>query len=123
MKDFTGRSPLEKHVQRDIIEWLGCRNISAVHVPNGSVLAGDGKQRAMQSAALKRAGMRPGFPDLILFSPKGGIGFIEVKRADGSLSDTQETCRDWLQGLGHQWGLARSVDDAEAVVTGWGWLS
>lgn len=39
-------------------------------IPNGSVLAGDATRRAIQMGKLKREGLRPGVPDLMLAAPK-----------------------------------------------------
>lgn len=40
-----------------------------VSIPNGSVLAGDAKARAIQMARLKATGLRVGYPDLMLDLP------------------------------------------------------
>lgn len=117
--------PLEKEVQRSVLLYLEALRIYAAHAPNGSVLAGDAKARAMQSNALKRSGVRPGFPDLILIkrdSDGSRVGFFEVKRVGGKLSPEQEMfsdlCTDWRL----PYAVVRSVSDAEIALRDWGWL-
>ena len=114
--------PLEKHIQRDVIAWLARNRVEAVAVPNGAVLAGDDRARAMQAAALKRSGMSPGFPDLILFSRAHGVGFIEIKREGEKLRKEQADWSDKLQDYGQRWATVRSVDDARETLREWGWL-
>jgi VRR-NUC domain len=124
ISSLPSQRPKESAVQRVIIEYLGLHNIRAVHVPNGSVLAGDGAARAKQSNALKRAGVLPGFPDLILFSRAGGIGFVEVKRVGGKVrSPAQIECRDWLIELGHPYAEVHSVDEMADTLNAWRWTN
>ena len=58
-----------------------------VHTPN------EGKRSKSQGAKLKREGLRPGFPDISLCTPKGvyhGL-YIELKRRSGSkISEDQK---------------------------------
>jgi hypothetical protein len=113
--------PLEKDIQRSVIAYLHARNITTAHVPNGSVLAGGPKERAMQVNALKRNGMRPGFPDLICLASGGRTGFMEVKREGEDLSEAQTHWRGALEHTGHAYAVVRSIDDAEAALARWGW--
>ena len=117
-------APLEKDVQHAVLQFLAAKRIYAAAVPNGSVLAGDARARAMQSNALKRSGMRPGFPDLILVEHSGEnarVGFMEVKREGGKMSPEQiafaDQCSDWRLPF----AVVRSVQDAEETLTQWGW--
>lgn len=112
----------ESALQRDIRDALRWRGIQSVHVPNGAVLAGDGKQRAMQMVALKRDGLMPGFPDLILFHPVvASVGFVEVKCEGNTLTPNQVECHAWLRSLGHPVAVCRSVADLEETIHEWGW--
>lgn len=112
---------LEKHIQRDVIDYLRFRGVTAVHIPNGSVLAGDGRQRAIQMNALKKNGLSVGFPDLILFNRIGKIGFFEVKREGEKLSENQKDWSDRFVEWGIPWAVVRSVDDAVESLAHWGW--
>ncbi|WP_452654166.1 VRR-NUC domain-containing protein [Sphingomonas bisphenolicum] len=116
----------ERPVQRGAIRLLAMRGIEAVHVPNGSHLAGDKLARAKQMAALRKDGLRPGFPDLILFNRKMvlQVGFVEVKREIGNdLGDDQEKWRDDLQAWGFPWAMIRTPEQALDVVREWGWIA
>jgi hypothetical protein len=113
--------PLEKDIQTAIIGYLHARDITTVAVPNGSVLAGDGRARAMQMAALKRSGLRPGFPDLIALASGGRCGFMEVKREGEKLREDQVHWAGALEHLGHNHAVVRSIDDAQAALKRWGW--
>lgn len=48
----------ESAIQRQIRAYLTARGIESVHVPNGAVLAGDAKSRAIQMNAMKRDGLQ-----------------------------------------------------------------
>lgn len=115
----------ERPVQRGAIRLLAMQHIEAVHVPNGTHLAGDKLARIKQMAALRKDGLRPGFPDLILFDRRVvlRVGFIEVKREVGNdLSGDQEEWRDMLIGWGFPWAMIRQPEDALNVVREWGWI-
>ncbi len=119
-------APLEKDVQKSVLDYLAAQRIYAAAIPNGSVLAGDARARAMQSNALKRSGMRPGFPDLILIQRTADgsrVGFFEVKREGGKMSPEQiafsDQCTDWRLPF----AVVRSVDDARETLVQWGWAA
>lgn len=110
----------ETELQIAIMAEMRKHGVEPVHVPNGAVLAGDAKARAIQSNALKRAGAVWGFPDLIAIAPKGRIGFIEVKCRGEKLSPKQEDVHEWLLVLGHKVAVCRSVEDVQEAFKLWG---
>ncbi|KKW93883.1 VRR-NUC domain-containing protein [Sphingobium chungbukense] len=114
----------ERPVQRGAIRLLAMQGIEAVHVPNGTHLAGDRLARIKQMAALRADGLRPGFPDLILFGKQPlQIGFIEVKREVGNeLSEDQEDWRDDLIERRFPWAMIRQPEEALVAVREWGWI-
>lgn len=120
----TSNGMIERTVQRGAIRLLAMRGIEAVHVPNGSHLAGDKLARIKQMAALRKDGLRPGFPDLILFGKLPSlVGFLEVKREVGNdLSDVQEDWRDILTQRAFPWAMIRQPEEALAAVREWGWI-
>ena len=118
---MTTRQPLEKHIQRAVLDYLRARGIVIAHVPNGSVLAGGPRERAMQVNALKANGMRPGFPDLILLTSDARVGFMEVKREGEKQSEAQLHWQGALEFLGHHYAVVRSIEDAAETLTTWGW--
>jgi len=79
-------------------------------IPNGTVLAGDSKARAIQSNKLKATGMRPGAPDLHICW-EGRAIYIELKAPKGKLADTQITTSNQIALAGGLWTVARSVED------------
>lgn len=114
----------ERVVQRGIItiaEAMGCH---AIHVPNGTHLAGGKLARAKQMAALKRDGLRVGFPDLVLIDRTAirHIGFVEVKREVGGIvSDDQERWAERLVAVGFPYALLRQPEELMGVLREWGW--
>lgn len=67
---------------------------------------------------LKRVeGLPEGFPDL-LFIDTRGCAFIEVKTKSGRLRDAQKKFLDRMQAMGLRAGVARSVEDAIAIIQG-----
>lgn len=110
----------ESAIQQQIRSYLKLRGIESVSVPNGSVLAGDAKARARQMAALKRDGLRVGFPDLLVLAPEGRLAFIEVKTDKGRLSDSQKECHEWLLCLGHKVAVCRCIEDVDEALRLWG---
>lgn len=72
------------------------------------------------AAKMKAEGVRAGSPDLCFMWEGGKTGWLEMKSEDGSLSTAQKYFRDMAQRLGHNWAMARSVDEALIVLTQWG---
>lgn len=70
-------------------------------------------------AGLKAAGLRTGFPDLILIWPGGGVGFMEIKVPGGSLHGEQPECHASLRKLGALIETVHSVDEARACLIKW----
>lgn len=115
-----GDDPLEKDIQRDVIRYLHARGLTTAAVPNGAMLAGDGRSRARQMNMLKATGLRPGFPDLIILWPLGGVGFMEIKREGGRQSEGQIHWQGCLEFIGHRYAIVRSIEDAEETLKEWG---
>lgn len=88
-------------------------------IPNGSVLAGDKKQRAIQMARLKREGVLPGVADLFLMVGRQGRHglFIEMKRKEGGkLSLAQKNFLTAAQNQGYQAVVCAGADEAINVI-------
>jgi len=111
----------ETVIQRDILAYLTVRGFKVAHVPNGAVLGGDKKKRAIQMNSLKRDGLMVGFPDLIIFADCGRCGFIEVKTEGTKQSDHQLAVQGWLDDWGHKYAVCRSVPDVDETLSEWGW--
>lgn len=80
--------------------------------PNGSVLAGNPKQRGMQMNKLKATGLKPGAPDLFVLV-RGVLFGFEVKTDTGRLAASQKDVCDKIISAGGIWALVRSIGDVE----------
>lgn len=112
----------ETRLQRDIRHYLALKGFRTVAVPNGATLRGDAKDRAIQMANLKRDGLTPGFPDLLVYGKDGKIGHIEVKIEGGRQTASQVECERWLTEFGQSVSVCRSLMDIDETLQRWGWL-
>lgn len=87
-----------------------------IMIPNGAVLAGDARQRAMQMAKMKRMGFRKGVADYILPIPRGkypGL-FLELKRRSGGIvSDEQALFKLDMDVLGWATAICKGWEEAK----------
>lgn len=111
----------ETRLQRDMRSYLALKGYRSVAVPNGATLSGDARKRAIQMANLKRDGLTPGFPDLIVYGGAGKIGHIEVKVEGGKQTETQIECERWLIECGQNVAVCRSLADIDETLNRWGW--
>jgi hypothetical protein len=82
--------------------------------------AANGERRDIKTGArLKNMGVRPGVPDLILFSPVGKIHLLELKRNGENLSPSQEEFRGWAIRTGVPFVIAHSFDEALIALDAW----
>lgn len=105
----------EDIIQKNIVSFLDKalpKDAWYFSCPNGSVLAGNPKQRGMQMNKLKATGLKPGAPDLFVLV-RGVLFGFEVKTDKGRLQKTQETAADKLIEAGGIWALVRSIGDVE----------
>lgn len=113
----------ETILQRQFRHYLSLRGYRTVAVPNGATLRGDATDRAIQMANLKRDGLTPGFPDLLVYGKNGRIGHIEVKVEGGRQTASQVECERWLNEFGHHIAVCRSTEDIDETLTRWGWAA
>lgn len=72
-----------------------------------------------RGAMLKRAGLRPGVPDILIIH--GGFTYgIELKTATGALSLEQKGCHMDLAIAGANVSVCRSLDDVAYFLKTWG---
>lgn len=112
----------ESELQRAIVPYLRAKGFYVAHVPNGSKLAGNPRQRAMRGARLKAEGTVPGFPDLLVYHDNGRVGHIEVKAEGNYQQPAQKACQAELQTRGHLYSVCRSMADVDETLIRWGWL-
>ena len=126
---LTPYAPKESDEQAEVIDWCA----EMVHwkkhpelagifaIPNGSVLAGDNRHRAIQMARLKAQGLRPGIPDLALPISRRGFAalFIEMKstRPDARETEEQIAWRAWLNAHGNHAVVCAGAKEAIAILT------
>ncbi len=110
----------ESATQRAILAYLAARGFWAVHIPNGSKLAGTPVQRARAGKRFKDEGLYPGFPDLAVMFDGGRVGFIEVKAEGAYQQPTQKACQARMEALGHRYAVCRSIEDAAETLAKWG---
>ena len=98
----------ELQEQIAVVEYCELRGLPIVHIPN------EGKRSVVTGAQLKRAGMRPGFPDLFLPRPMGkyhGL-FIEMKYGNGKTTADQEWWLSTLSREGYAVRVCYGFDEA-----------
>ncbi len=121
--------PTEAQEQKAVIDWfaayahtvgLDARLLFAI--PNGSWLAGDARQRAIQMSRLKATGLRVGVPDLFLALPCvwfHGL-FVEMKRSvGGRVSDDQRDMALLLESRHYQVVTSKGSDEAIRAIKGY----
>jgi hypothetical protein len=92
-------------------------------IPNGTVLAGDAKHRAIQMNNLKRTGLRVGAPDLFLAIPSfvgqmflfAGL-FIELKAIGGEASPAQLEMATLMRKQGYNAVIAEGFLEAQRAI-------
>lgn len=137
-----GTLPTERAEQMAVCDWWrsycktrGLHENLLLSIPNGSVLAGDSKRRAIQMNNLKRTGLRIGAPDLLLAAPKVANNelsgrhyrdcaiffglFIEMKRRGEKARPEQIAFADLLRRQGYSCLIACGADEAIRAIRGY----
>lgn len=105
-KKSTAVSEYDEQVK--LANYLDAKGYLWCHVPNG------GNRNPITGKKLKMQGVKPGVPDCLIFTPKGGIA-IELKRSNGKPSDVRDSQKEWLNALSNrmwQTKVAFGADDA-----------
>lgn len=115
---MTRARPSVKPTPREIDIQAGFRARLRYSAPTVKIIAIPNAAKRSQWAAMqaKREGMQAGFPDVQCIWPGGGICWIEFKSATGRLSENQAEWLDTLTRYGFHCGVARSIDDALAIL-------
>jgi len=109
--------------QRAVLDWASnYRQLDWLHaIPNGAVLAGDARKRAIQMSNLKAQGLKTGVADLFLplpVSPYHGL-YIEMKTKGGKQSDRQSEFEDFCTLVGYKYVLCYSSIEAIEQIRGY----
>lgn len=102
-------SASEHSIQVKLVQRLAIQlrpEVVRFSIPNGGLR---NQRVAMQ---MKAEGLTPGMPDLGFAVEDGRVVWLEMKNERGALSDMQWGIRRRLEGLGHKWAMARSVEEA-----------
>lgn len=86
-----------------------------ISIPNGRFQA-DPKT----IARLKREGLTPGAPDLLVLRNDGWFAALEVKSSSGRLSPDQTEWSDWLTAGNGSQAVVRSLDEAVEALRSFG---
>ena len=110
----------ESELQRMCAQLLDAMGILWCHPPNGAYLNGKGRA----GRQLKLQGMKPGVPDIVIFTPaplNNRISFVELKTATGRLSHSQKVWRTKIEAFAYNYALARSLNDLIYYLDAWGY--
>lgn len=125
---IPNRCPTEGAEQTALASYLDYIGVLWCHVPQGVPLSVGGDQRRLlqpmlTAKRLKRHGLKPGVPDVLIFTPPpmiaGALGCaIELKRIKGSVtSDAQRYWKDALEKLGWAASIQKGADASIAWLT------
>lgn len=92
-------APAETDEQAVFVASARSTGLLVSSVPNG------GHREARTAIQMKREGLSPGFPDLLIWRDTGGPVAMEFKRMNASLSDLSPMQLDWLEKL-HKRGVS-----------------
>jgi hypothetical protein len=86
------------------------------HFPAGEL------RDAKTGAKLKRMGLKAGWPDFQIVSPKGLFHALELKRVGEDLNDNQDEFAAWCCAHGIPHAVVNTFKDAVKVLNDWGCL-
>jgi hypothetical protein len=102
----------EAELQRWTASYLDSLGLLWCHVAN------ERHTSPRRGAELKRQGVKPGVPDVLIFAPfKSYSGLaLELKAKRGRLTKSQNLWLAMLEGCGWRAKVCRSVDEVRAIV-------
>ena len=101
----------ELAIQRAVCDHLRARPVYGIvwwHTPNG------GYRHRTEAKIFKSMGVLPGIPDLIVLRA-GRMYALELKKANGKLTDNQRDTMEMLMAAGAECAVAYSIDEAQAA--------
>lgn len=125
IKNIRRLEPTESQIQMAIVEWANC--IDSPYITLGFdwfpkklgelliKIPNEGKRSWFLCKKMKKEGMKKGVSDLFLAVPNNKKGFgglwIEVKSLNGKISKDQENWLYFMNSLGYEGKIVRSVDE------------
>jgi hypothetical protein len=101
----------ESTIQQQICDYLSAAGYFYFSVPNEHYNISHA-----QRTTLKKMGLTPGIPDLVVCSPGRRVIFIEVKNETGVVSKDQKIVHAALRRIGHVVYVVRSVEDVISIM-------
>lgn len=112
----------ESRMQQSCVSWFRLQyrqfRFLLFAIPNGSKLAGNQTQRAIQGKRLKAEGLVAGVSDLFLSVPSGDLAglYMEAKTETGRQSDSQKEFEAAVLEAGYGYCIFRSLPDFQSKV-------
>ena len=108
----------EEDMQIECVKWFDhafpCYSFLLFHPANG------GSRNSIEAAKLKKMGVRPGIPDLILLLPRKGYSFLSIElkaRKQGRQSESQKIIEELIhKKSGGLYILCRSFDEFRRII-------
>ena len=110
-------------MQQELSQWLDGKGLKHQASLAGAFLGDGGRLSKALGQRYKRMGSKAGFPDLTIFGARGRIMFLELKTANGILSDAQREWQAELRDLGFEAEVAWSLAQAKEVVEAYFFLA
>jgi hypothetical protein len=112
VKNYDVRPPTEAQEMRMLAQYLDARGLLWLHPPN------EGRRSARMGAELKRQGLKPGAPDVLIFDNPPSA--IELKRSIGArLAPAQLLWLNQLRDRGWRVECCHGAQDAIGKVEEW----
>ena len=110
----------EESEQIALCKWLDFTGANYCHVPNG------GLRSRLEAVRFKRMGVRPGMPDILIFSvpvglPCNGVAIELKRRQGGRVTPVQKLMLERLEEDGWITRVCRGSDEAIDFLTGLGY--
>ena len=106
------KCPTEEQEQIKLAEYLDWKGYCWCHVPNG------GNRNVVTGAKLKKQGVKPGVPDVLIFDNLGNVDVsgisIELKRKKGGQVSKYQ--KEWLNKLENKGWLTRVCRGADEAI-------
>ena len=99
----------EAQIQEAILAYLTVKGILAFRMNTGAFKV---DHRFIRCGS-------PGMADILAFVPKGAPLWIEVKSDTGKQSTIQKWFQEMVEGHGHAYIVARSIEDVQDILTKW----
>lgn len=116
---MSGRKNIEDAIQKQLVLWLQKEYPQIEFYFNKN----EGLKNIIEAVNDKKMGLKAGYPDLVLFTPKKGVTYIlhlELKKKKGKLNDAQ---RDWhskfISTANRKAAIAYGYTEAQTAILNW----